>query len=66
MKKLFLACIILLIDYSVKAQDGTTDFNFLTLPNSVRANALGGTNVSIIENDLSLVFQNPAFLQSAI
>jgi hypothetical protein len=32
------------------------------LPNSVRASALGGNNVSIIENDLSLIHQNPAFL----
>jgi len=44
------------------AQGGKSTFDFLQLPTSVRAAALGGTNVSIIENDLSLVFQNPAFL----
>lgn len=45
-----------------KAQDGEKVFRFLDLPNSVRSDALGGTNVSAIENDISLVFQNPAAL----
>jgi len=48
--------------YPLLAQGGKSVFDFLQLPTSVRAAALGGTNVSIIENDLSLVFQNPAFL----
>lgn len=46
----------------VNAQDGEKVFRFLDLPNSVRSDALGGTNVSAIENDISLVFQNPAAL----
>ncbi|GHU63672.1 hypothetical protein FACS1894123_06900 [Bacteroidia bacterium] len=44
------------------AQEGKSTFDFLQLPTSVHAAALGGTNISIIENDLSLVFQNPALL----
>jgi hypothetical protein len=44
------------------SQGGKSTFDFLQLPTSVRAAALGGTNVSIVENDLSLIFQNPAFL----
>lgn len=44
------------------AQDGQKVYRFLDLPNSVRADALGGTNVSLIDNDVSLVFQNPAAL----
>lgn len=44
------------------AQDGTTVFNFLKLPHSVRATALGGENVSVVEDDLTLAFHNPALL----
>ncbi|PXV68956.1 hypothetical protein CLV62_101222 [Dysgonomonas alginatilytica] len=44
------------------AQEGERAFSFLGLPTSTRANALGGTNISVIENDISLVFLNPAAL----
>lgn len=44
------------------AQEGERAFRFLELPTSTRANALGGTNISVIENDISLVFLNPAAL----
>lgn len=44
------------------AQDGEKAFRFLELPTSTRVNALGGSNVSLIENDISLVFSNPAAL----
>ncbi|MDR2683002.1 MAG: type IX secretion system protein PorQ [Dysgonamonadaceae bacterium] len=37
-------------------------FDFLTLPVSSRVEALGGENVSLVENDLSIVFHNPASL----
>ena len=66
MKKILyiLPVIILTISFSVKtfAQDGKSAFDFLKLPYSARASALGGTNISAIENDPSLVFQNPGFL----
>ena len=39
-------------------------FNFLNLPTSSHATALGGKNISIIEDDASLTFQNPALLSS--
>ncbi|MEN9918819.1 MAG: type secretion system protein PorQ [Bacteroidota bacterium] len=47
--------------YSV-AQEGEKAYRFLELPTSTRINALGGNNVSIIENDISVVFSNPAAL----
>jgi len=37
-------------------------FKFLNLTTSAHANALGGTNISLIEKDLSLIYQNPALL----
>jgi len=62
MRKIFTLYILLLCIFSLTAQEEKSTFNFLQIHNSVRANALGGVNVSIIENDLSLVNQNPAFL----
>lgn len=65
MKKIGLYLSLLLfsaVTSSTLAQDGEKAFRFLDLPTSTRANALGGTNVSVIENDISLVFQNPAAL----
>ncbi|WP_455641053.1 type IX secretion system protein PorQ [Parabacteroides sp.] len=44
------------------AQTGNEVFQFLALPSSARANALGGHTVSLIERDPSLIFHNPALL----
>lgn len=62
MKRLFIALFISLayIIY-VEAQVKST-FNFLKLPTSSHAAALGGDNISIIEDDLTMVFHNPALL----
>jgi len=48
----------------VSAQESRSVFNFLSLPSSSHAIALGGKNISSIEDDLSLTFQNPALLSS--
>ena len=45
-------------------QESGSVFNFLSLPTSSHAVALGGRNISIIEDDASLTFQNPALLSS--
>lgn len=47
-----------------KAQDSRTGYNFLRLPVSAHAAALGGDNISIIEDDESMIFNNPALLSS--
>ena len=62
MRKITALYLSLLCTFPLFAQEGKSGFDFLQLPVSVRAAALGGTNISIIENDLSLIFQNPAFL----
>ncbi len=62
MKKTLLFCIIIFNSLSISAQEGDAVFNFLSFPSSARASALGKTNISIIENDLSLIYHNPAFL----
>lgn len=55
---------ILLVAFSknASAQTGNSVFDFLKLPTSSKAAALGGTNISTIENNPSMVFQNPGFL----
>lgn len=47
-----------------KAQGNTSIFDFLNLPTSSHAMALGGKNISLIEDDASLIFQNPALMSS--
>lgn len=48
--------------FLAKAQESGTVFNFLNLPVSSHSTALGGKNISLIEDDISLALQNPALL----
>jgi hypothetical protein len=41
---------------------GGAVYDFLNLTNSARIAALGGTNVSLLDNDLNLVYHNPSLL----
>lgn len=49
-----------------RAQNGTSAYNFLDLPTSAHAFALGGGSVALIDDDVSLVDQNPALLGAEI
>lgn len=64
MKKIFLALLLSLLITNALAQESQTEYNFLRLPVSAHAAALGGDNITIIENDASLIFNNPALLTS--
>lgn len=44
------------------AQESGSVFNFLNLPVSSHSTALGGKNISLVEDDISLAMQNPALL----
>ena len=57
---LFLICLAL----PVWSQESETVYNFLRLPASAHVGALGGENITLIEDDPSLVFSNPALLSS--
>lgn len=50
---------------TIMAQGGESAFNFLRLPYSSRVAALGGRNISVIDDDLSLSMHNPALLINA-
>lgn len=44
------------------AQDGTTAYQFLNVPVSSHVYALGGHNITVIDDDINLVEQNPSLL----
>lgn len=46
------------------AQESQTEYNFLRLPVSAHAAALGGENITLIEDDPALIFSNPALAAS--
>ena len=50
--------------FHLRAQESQTGYNFLRLPVSAHAAALGGENITIIEDDPSLMFSNPALAAS--
>lgn len=54
-----LLCFTSLLGFS---QAGNSVYSFLDLPVSSRIAALGGTNISLRDNDLSFAFRNPALL----
>lgn len=50
------------VSIRMEAQDSDNVFNFLRLPSSAHVSALGGDNITLAENDASLVFHNPALI----
>jgi len=49
---------------NIDAQESQTGYNFLRLPVSAHAAALGGDNITLIEDDETFIFNNPALLAS--
>lgn len=64
MKKAIIAITALVTCLHAAAQESRTAYNFLRLPVSAHAAALGGDNITIIEDDQTLIFGNPALLAS--
>ena len=63
MKRFFIYLYIIICSTALlHAQDAGTAFQFLQLPVSSHAAALGGDNISIIDNDAELSYHNPALL----
>lgn len=61
----YILLILITVVVPVRAQidgAGSSAFGFLNLPASSRLNALGGENVSISDDDISMAFVNPALL----
>lgn len=67
MRAVILTGWVLLVPLLVSAQKGgTSTYGFLGLTNAARVAALGGEAVSITDDDLNLVFHNPALLSGAM
>lgn len=60
-RKYIIALLVSIISVMTKAQDGYT-YEFLNIPVSARAAALGGENITTIEDDFTMASQNPALL----
>ena len=64
MKKVFFVILAIFFAIQAKAQESQTAYNFLRLPVSAHAAALGGDNITIVEDDPTLIFHNPALITS--
>ena len=64
MKKVVFFALLTLFAAKTHAQESQTGYNFLRLPVSAHAAALGGDNITLIEDDASLIWHNPALLAS--
>ena len=56
------ACLLSGMCVKAGAQESQTAYNFLRLPVSTHAAALGGDNITLVEDDWALTFHNPALL----
>ena len=64
MKRLFHIVLLVVSAMTGWAEDSQKVMTFLKIPVSAHAAALGGDNISIIEDDASLALSNPALLAS--
>ena len=64
MKKNVILAFFVLFSYEIRAQEGETVYNFLRLPVSAHAAALGGDNITIDDDDPTMVFHNPALVSN--
>ena len=64
MKKYVFFALWMLFTANMQAQESQTGYNFLRMPVSAHAAAIGGDNITLIEDDEALVFSNPALLSS--
>ncbi len=64
MRKIFFTILFAVSVINSVAQESQTGYNFLRLPAGAHVAALGGENITLIEDDPSLIFSNPALLSS--
>ena len=64
MKKNVILAFFVLFSSEIRAQESETVYNFLRLPVSAHAAALGGDNITIDDDDPTMVFHNPALVSN--
>lgn len=47
---------------SVRGENGSSSYDFLNIPTSSHAYALGGTGIAVVDDDVALADQNPALI----
>ena len=62
MKKGLIVVILMLFAIMTRAQESQEVYSFLRLPVSAHVAALGGDNISISDDDPTLIFHNPALI----
>jgi hypothetical protein len=65
-RQLLIAIIALSFITAYSQTGGNGIYNFLDLTNSARAAALGGQQISIYDDDLNFVYQNPSLLNASM
>ena len=63
-KKSFIAGVLFSLSTCLSAQEIRETFHFLSLPKSTHIAALGGENISILEDELGNALHNPALLST--
>ena len=64
MKKITITILLTGLIPTLQAQESSSVFNFMKIPISSHAAALGGPNISLIDDDPTLTLNNPALLAS--
>lgn len=64
MKKSVFTVLLTLFVLSGYAQESQNAYNFLRLPVSAHVAALGGENITLVEDDATLIFHNPSLIQN--
>lgn len=64
MRQILTSILFLVTAVTVSAQESQNVMTFLKIPTSAHAAALGGDNISVIEDDASFAMSNPALLSS--
>ncbi len=64
MKRLLFFLLLPFLSVNIYAQTGTTAYEFLNIPTSAHSAAVGGNGVALIEDDITLLFDNPALISN--
>ena len=62
MKRALIVTLALCSMASVRAQESKTAYNFLRLPVSAHVAAVGGDNITLTDDDATLIFHNPSLI----
>ena len=66
MKKCFFICLCIIMSAKLWSQtESQTEYNFLRLPVSAHAAALGGDNITMADDDVLMMYHNPALVIGA-